>query len=189
MLLVKPRMRSAISVFTAVQQLVVQMFWLFCAITHSQKHGWIQSCIQKRCHIWLIPLYNVLVQIITFRKPTLLPSSGDRYRQIHLLWRTQKQLISVTGLSRCLSWPKYAPETKSLYSLWTRPGLRYIFWPADLTKLREISSFYEITRESAFPSPLRLRTDGLAAHIGSYLPTFQDSLSATFSRFTQTHDP
>jgi hypothetical protein len=55
--------------------------------------------------------------------------------------------------------------------------------------MREISSFYGITRETAFPSPLRLRIEALAAHIGSYLPTFQDSLSATFSRFTLTHDP
>lgn len=125
-----------------------------------------------------------------FRKPNLLPSSGERNRQMYLLWRThQKQMVSVTGSSRCLSWPKYAPKTKSLYCLWTGPGRRYIFWPADLTMMREISSFYGINRETKFPSPLRLRTEALAAHIGSCLLTFKDSLSATFSKFTQTHDP
>jgi hypothetical protein len=41
-------------VFTAAEQLLVQAFWLFCAITCSQKHGWIQSCIQKRCPFALI---------------------------------------------------------------------------------------------------------------------------------------
>jgi hypothetical protein len=133
--------------------------------------------------------HYIMYKTITFRKPTLLPSSGERDRQMHLLWRThQKQLASVTGPSRCLSWPKYAPKTKFLYSLWTGPGLRYMFWPADLTKVCEISSFYGITWETAFPLPLRLRTEALAAHICSCLPTFQDNLSATFSMFTQTHD-
>jgi len=181
MLLAKPGMRTAISVFTAIQQLVVQAFWLFCAITCSQKHGWIQSCNQKLCLFAHIPSYNV--QIITFPKPTLLPSSGEKDRLIHLLWRThQKELVSVTGPSKCLSWPKYATATKYLYSLWTGPGLRYIFWPADLTTLREI------TRETAFPSCLRLGTEPLAAHICSCSPTFQYSVSTTFSRFTQTQD-
>ena len=137
-----------------------------------------QSCFQKRCLFALVPSYNV--EIIMFPKPTLLPSSGERDRQMHLLWRTRKkELVSVTGPSRCLKWPKYATETKYLYSLWTGPGLRYIFWPADLTTVREISSLYGITRETAFPSCLRLRTEALAAHIGSCSPTFQDSLSAT----------
>jgi len=62
--------------------------------------------------------HHIMYKSITFRKPTLLPSSGERDRQTHLLWRThQKQLASVTGPSRRLSWPKYVPETKSLYSL------------------------------------------------------------------------
>jgi hypothetical protein len=135
-------------------------------------------------------LNHIMYKIITFRKPTLLTSSGEGEIQMHLLYRTaQKKLVLDTGQSSCLRWSKYAPETKSIYSLRTTPDVKCIFWPADMTGVREIGSCYGFTIRTAFSPFFRLRKEALAAHISSDLPKLQDSLSATYSRFTQTLDP